>query len=226
MGWFLDHHSAIWYTSPGPKRFAQLREVSALVESSPGMSVEEKVRRTITWYRVPLMAIAAAGLIGFIHQKSGFWYGAPVALFGELIQVWATSHLHKDKRLTISGPYSHLRNPMYTGRFFLGLGFFIMTLNPYLVTGYVVLFAAYAQMRVSREETRLSELFGESYRHYCREVRRWLPRLKAYSRSEPRSASWTQVCVNHEQIVLIGVIVVLAAVYLRIDRFGDWHWLM
>ncbi len=170
------------------------------------------------------MALATIGLVGFIHTHGGFWYGAPIALVGELIQVWATSHLHKDKHLTISGPYSHLRNPMYTGRFVLGLGFFVMTLNPYLIAGYVVLFAAYAHMRVRREEDRLKEIFGEPYLHYCGEVRRWLPRIRPYSRSESRRASWTQVCVNHEQIVLIGVIVVLVAVYLRIDRFGDWYW--
>ncbi len=195
------------------------------MESSATISFEEKLRRTITWYRVPLMTLATIGLVGFIHEKSWFWYGTLVALFGELIQVWATSHLAKDERLTISGPYSHVRNPMYIGRFFLGLGFFIMTSNPYLIASYIMLFAAYAQMRVMREEKRLRELFGADYQHYCTETRRWLPRIKPYSRSEPRKASWTQVCANHEQIVLIGVIAVLVAVYLRIDRFGEWHWL-
>ena len=195
------------------------------MESSATVSFEEKLRRTITWYRVPLMTLATIGLVGFIHEKIWFWYGAPVALFGELIQVWATSHLVKDERLTISGPYSHVRNPMYIGRFFLGLGFFIMTSNLYLIACYVILFAAYAQMRVLREEKRLREIFGPAYQHYCNETHRWLPRIKPYSRSESRRASWSQVCANHEQIVLIGVIVVLVAVYLRIDRFGEWHWL-
>lgn len=195
------------------------------MESSATVSFEEKLRRTITWYRVPLMALATIGVVGFIHEKIWFWHGAPVALFGELIQVWATSHLVKDERLTISGPYSHVRNPMYIGRFFLGLGFFIMTSNPYLIACYVILFAAYAHMRVLREEKRLIEIFGPAYQHYCTEIRRWLPRIKPYSRSESRRASWSQVCANHEQIVFIGVIVVLVAVYLRIDRFGDWYWL-
>lgn len=199
-------------------------EVSAEVQPSATVSLEEKVRRKITWYRVPLMAIATVGLMGFIYRPEAFWYGVPITILGELIQLWATSHLHKDERLTISGPYSHVRNPMYFGRFFVGLGFFVMTWNPYLIVGYVVLYAAYAHMRVNREEDRLKEIFAPNYQHYCGEVRRWLPCIKPYSRSETRRASWTQACANHEQIVAIGVLVVLALVYLRIDRLAHLRW--
>jgi len=181
------------------------------------------MRRKITWYRVPLMAIATFAIVSLIHVSRAFWWGAPVAILGELIQMWAGSHLHKDKHLTISGPYSHVRNPMYIGRFVLGLGFFVMTWNPYLIGGYVVLFAAYAHMRVNREEARLKEIFRPGYQDYCSEVRRWLPVIKPYSRSEQRRASWRQVCANHEQINMIGLLVVLAAVYLRIDRFGEYY---
>ena len=186
------------------------------VEAGADISLEEKVRRTVTWYRVPLMAIAVVALAALMHDTRAFWYGAPVAVLGELIQMWAGSQLHKDQHLTISGPYSHVRNPMYIGRFILGLGFFIMTYNLFLIAGYVVLFAAYAHMRVAREESRLIVIFEPDYQHYCSEIRRWLPRLKPYSRSESKNASWAQVCANHENINMLGVLVVLGAIYLRI----------
>ena len=192
------------------------------VESGASVSVEDRIHRTMTWYRVPLMAIATVLLVAFMHDKSAFVYGAPVAMFGELIQLWATSHLHKDTRFTISGPYSHVRNPMYFGRFFVGLGFFMITWNPYLIAGYVVLYAIYGHFRVRREERRLNEIFAPHYQHYCAQIRRWLPSVRPYSRSESRRASWPQVCANHEQVVLLGVIVVLTAVYLRIDRLPDF----
>lgn len=194
------------------------------VESSASVSLEERVRRKITWYRVPLMAVAAVAVLGFVYNPQAFFYGAPIALLGELMQVWAASHLHKDRHLTISGPYSYVRNPMYIGRFLLGLGFFTMTWNLYLVAGYVVVFAAYAHMRVGREEARLREIFRPAYQDYCSKVRRWLPGLKAYSGSEARRASWRQVCANHEHLNLIGLIVMLALVYVRIERFAHWHW--
>lgn len=191
-------------------------------ETSAEVALEERVRRAITWYRVPLMAVALFGLVLLIRDRSAFWWGAPVAMAGEMMQVWAASQLHKDTRFTVSGPYAHVRNPMYIGRFFLGLGFFIMTWNPYLIAAYVVLFAGYAHGRVRREEKRLEVIFQPDYQHYCTQVRRWLPRLKPYSRSEPRRASWRQVCANHEQLNLLGLVVVLIAVYLRIDRFPHW----
>lgn len=186
------------------------------------LGLEERVRRNVTWFRVPLMAIATVALVSFMHDMSAFWFGAPMAVLGELIQMWAGSQLHKDQHLTISGPYSHVRNPMYIGRFVLGLGFFIMTLNPYLILGYVIIFAAYAYARVLREESRLKVIFEPDYQHYCSEIRRWLPRLKPYSRSESKNASWAQVCANHENINMLGTLIVLAAVYLRIVNIS-WH---
>jgi len=192
------------------------------VEAGADIGLEEKVRRTVTWYRVPLMAIAVVALAAFMHEPRAFWYGAPVAVLGELIQMWAGSQLHKDQHLTISGPYSHVRNPMYIGRFILGLGFFIMTYNLFLIAGYVILFAAYAHMRVAREESRLIVIFEPDYQRYCSEIRRWLPRLRPYSGSESKNASWAQVCANHENINMLGVLVVLAAVCLRIAKI-PWH---
>lgn len=186
-------------------------------------SIEDKVHRTMTWWRVPLMTIAFAGILGFIKEPKAFWYGLPVVILGEMIQMWATSHLHKDTKFTISGPYSHVRNPMYFGRFFVGLGIFIMTWNPYFVVGYVVLYAIYGHLRVKREERRLREIFAPHYQEYCSEIRRWIPRLKPYSKSENRRAKWTQVCANHEQIVALGIAVVMVLIYAKILKC-PWHW--
>ncbi|MCX8053727.1 MAG: isoprenylcysteine carboxylmethyltransferase family protein [Armatimonadetes bacterium] len=194
------------------------------MDSKAWSSIEDSLHRTLTWYRVPLMGIATVALVGFITSKSAFWVGAPVALLGELVQIWAASHLHKDERLTVSGPYSHVRNPMYIGRLLLGLGFFLMTWNPYLIGGYVCLFAVYAHFRVRREEKRLNEIFQPDYQKYCSEIRRWIPSFKPYSGSESRRASWKQVCANHEQINLIVLLLILGAIYLRIDRFAHVHW--
>lgn len=188
------------------------------------ITFEDKIHKTMTWWRVPLMAAAFAVVIGFIHDIKFFWYGLPVSLLGELIQIWATSHLHKDKKFTISGPYSHVRNPMYFGRFFVGLGIFIMIGNIFAVVGYIIIYAVYGNLRVRREEKRLSQIFSPDYQHYCSEINRWFPRLKPYSRSESRRAKWAQVCVNHEQIVALGVLIVMVIIYLKIDRFPGWQW--
>ena len=186
--------------------------------------LETGIDRAFTWCRVPIIWAAAITLIGFVHDLRWFWYGAPVSLLGELLQVWSASQLMKDEQLAVSGPYSYVRNPMYIGRFFLGLGIFIMTWNPYLVAGYTVVFAVYASRRVSGEEKRLHAVFGDSYAEYCSEIRRWLPKLRSYSKAQSRNASWSQVRKNHEHLNLLILLIVLAAIYLRIDRFSDIYW--
>ncbi|MCX6344620.1 MAG: hypothetical protein NT018_06050 [Armatimonadetes bacterium] len=187
--------------------------------------LEDKVHRAMTWWRVPLMTIAFIGILGYIYDINTYWYGLPVVILGEIIQMWATSHLHKDKKFTISGPYSHVRNPMYFGRFFVGLGIFIMTWTvcPYILVTYVILYAIYGPLRVRREERRLQEIFAPHYQDYCSEIRRWIPRIKPYSKSESRRAKWSQVCANHEQIVALGIAVVMVLIYYKIDRC-TWRW--
>ena len=83
------------------------------------------------------------------------------------------------RHLVVRGLYRWVRNPMY-----LGMGFFlageallippiagrmaIMMLTLWIVVnGFVMLY----------EEPKLRELFGDDYKTYCENVRRWIPRL-------------------------------------------------
>ena len=169
------------------------------------------------------MALPIILIISYLHSMKFFLIGLPVCILGEAVQMWATSHLHKDQKLTISGPYSHIRNPMYFGRFFVGLGLFIMTANPLLVGIYLLAYVIYVYSRVGREEKRLRDIFGEPYINYCSEINRFFPKIKPYSRSENRKASWKQLCVNHEQIVATGIALALIIIYFRLLTIpGYW----
>lgn len=194
------------------------------MEASDKLSVEDRVHRTLTWYRVPLLTIPFTLLVLYVSRLDAFWYGAAVAVFGQLIQTWSGSHIRKDQRLTVSGPYCYTRNPMYIGRFFLMLGFVMMTWNVYAIAVFVVLFAVYAHLRVLREEPRLRQLFADDYQHYCGEVRRWLPRVARYSKAEPRRASWDCVRENHEDLHFAALLVILLGMFLRIYFVPDlWN---
>lgn len=187
-------------------------------------SFEERVRRTITWLRVPLLMVPFAFLVAYIHDLKAFLIGSAVAVFGQLIQTWAGSHLHKDEKLTISGPYSHVRNPMYIGRFFLMLGFVMMIWNAWICAAFVVVYAWYAHTRVLREEKRLKEIFKPRYQEWCDETNRWFPKLKPYSKSENRRASWKQIQFNHEEIHMAALLIILAALYFRISLHPTVFW--
>ncbi|MBI2843533.1 MAG: isoprenylcysteine carboxylmethyltransferase family protein [Armatimonadetes bacterium] len=190
----------------------------------------ERTRGLLQWYRVPLMGAFVIIGIYFVDRASVWlWIGMATSLFGELVQLWSASHIKKDMVLAISGPYSHVRNPMYFGRFFVLLGFLIMIQQawteaivfsiPSLIVAYLIIFAIYVNGRVCREEARLRVIFGDDYSHYCSEIRRFLPRLHPYSRSAPRRWQWSQIVANHEYLNLLAVIVVFALVIARVNFY-------
>jgi hypothetical protein len=115
---------------------------------------------------------------------------------------------------------------MYFGRFFVLLGFMIMIQQawwnktqvaniPLIVVVYVAVFAYYVSTRVGREEARLRGIFGEDYDHYCKEVRRFIPRLHPYSNTSGQRLKWSQIVANHEYLNMIAVIFVFALIIIR-----------
>lgn len=166
--------------------------------------------------QIPLLILV--GLIAIaVIDRGPLWYGMLVAAFGEAIQVWSASHLHKNNELATSGPYAHVRNPMYLGRFFVGLGIVLMIKLPWLIVAYVVLFAIYAHFRVSGEEARLVSYFGAVYQDYCAKVPRFFPRLKSYDKSTGGRAKWSLFTQNHEYRNVIGLLLMFAILCARVE---------
>lgn len=80
------------------------------------------------------------------------------------------------ERLVTGGPYAYTRNPMYLGHliFLAGLA---LTLRSELGALIFVVNVVFFQLRVTRDEKRLREFFGEAYAEYCGRVKRWIPGL-------------------------------------------------
>ncbi len=197
-------------------------------------TAKDKFRAKVQWWRVPIMAAILATGVYFMKNPAGkdapvspwVWAGMALTFFGELWQLWAASHLHKDKALAASGPYKHVRNPMYFGRFFVLLGFVMMVGQSYPPCGlwvavglYYTIFALYVTARVSREEERLRGIFGEDYIHFCSEVPRFFPRLKSYSKGSNKRAQWSGIARNHEYLNMIAALVMFVVIYLRITQW-------
>ena len=88
------------------------------------------------------------------------------------------------KKLVVVGFYRYVRNPMY-------LGFFIGWAGLWVVFGRANLLAIALALAVVLgvalfvllyEEPTLRKTFGEEYEEYCRNVRRWVPRLRAWEK--------------------------------------------
>lgn len=166
-----------------------------------------------------LLAITAVAIIVALADRPPMWPGVLVALLGEFIQVWASAHLRKNVDVVMSGPYEFVRNPMYTGRFFVGLGLTLLTWRWFLIVPYIIVFALYAQARVLGEEAHLRGLFGERYQAYCDGVRRWLPWPPRQRFSDARW-SWECVFRNHELRVAAAVAIGLLLIKWRMVAFG------
>ncbi|MBI2403632.1 MAG: isoprenylcysteine carboxylmethyltransferase family protein [Gemmatimonadetes bacterium] len=117
--------------------------------------------------------------------------GAAVLVAGATLALWCVltfalvgrgtpAPFDPPRRLVVEGPYRFVRNPLYVGAglaltgaalFFESLPLAGFTGGFFLITHLFVLWY---------EEPTLRRSFGEAYDAYCRQVRRWWPRLSPY----------------------------------------------
>jgi protein-S-isoprenylcysteine O-methyltransferase Ste14 len=129
---------------------------------------------------------------GVLHPR---WSVAPIALMiiGGAIMlkcVWdfawtgrgTAAPFDPPRRLVVAGLYRYVRNPMYVGMaaFLIGEAFVLPQVTREMLLMLAVLAAIVAVFVLTYEEPTLRRLFGEDYETYCRNVRRWLPRLTPY----------------------------------------------
>ncbi len=88
------------------------------------------------------------------------------------------------KRLVAVGFYRHVRNPMYVGFFTGWAGLWIIFGRANLIA---ILVAACAVLGMHLfvllyEEPKLRRTFGADYEEFCRNVPRWIPRLRPWKK--------------------------------------------
>jgi len=80
------------------------------------------------------------------------------------------------KELVVRGLYRYVRNPMYVGILSILLGEALLFGSSRLFEYTAVAFIFFFLIVVLYEEPMLRQKFGESYREYCEDVPRWIPR--------------------------------------------------
>ena len=86
------------------------------------------------------------------------------------------------KRLVVVGMYRYVRNPMYVGFAAGWIGLWIMLghPNPIVIAAVAAVALGVHLFVLFYEEPTLRGKFGEDYQEYCRNVRRWWPRLRPW----------------------------------------------
>lgn len=87
------------------------------------------------------------------------------------------------QRLVVVGFYRYVRNPMYVGFItgWFGLWIVFGHANLGLIAGVAALMLGIHLFVIFYEEPTLRQKFGADYEEYCRNVRRWWPRLSPWS---------------------------------------------
>lgn len=114
--------------------------------------------------------------------------GTCLVFAGVVLRIWAQEHLHHRlkvaMRLTTSGPYRLVRNPLYSGNILIYLGATVLSELLWLAPITLLWCAGIYALAVRYEEASLSNQFGEPYRRYLSEVPRWFPSGLRLSRAE------------------------------------------
>jgi protein-S-isoprenylcysteine O-methyltransferase Ste14 len=89
------------------------------------------------------------------------------------------------QRLVVVGFYRYVRNPMYVGFItgWLGLWIVFGHANLGLIAAVAALMLGIHLFVVFYEEPTLRGKFGKDYEEYCRNVRRWLPRVSPWTQA-------------------------------------------
>jgi protein-S-isoprenylcysteine O-methyltransferase Ste14 len=82
------------------------------------------------------------------------------------------------RKFVAVGPYRFVRNPMYIGAMAVIIGAGFILRSPSAIAVALFFFLVTHIFVLIYEEPTLEERFGDSYLHYKKSVRRWLPRLR------------------------------------------------
>jgi protein-S-isoprenylcysteine O-methyltransferase Ste14 len=114
------------------------------------------------------------------------WVGGSLALAGILFAIWARATIGKnwsaevqikqDHQLIRSGPYAHIRHPIYTG-ILLAVGGTALAVGEYrAILGLIVIFLGFAR-KAKKEEAFLAAQFGPAFDEHKRHTGFFLPRF-------------------------------------------------
>ena len=179
-----------------------------------------RTKKEIWLNRVRVMLPPAFVLVAIALRKPAWnLWGIPLIVLGESLRTWAAGHLVKDERLTIGGPYAHVRNPLYLGSLLNTVGF-LLVLGDWLLAAIFLAHAIAIYLpTVKQEEDYLRRMYGEAFEAYRKLVPGIVFRLAPAKVDIPDvSAShfnWRQVIENTEHRTWVALAVLFALLWAR-----------
>lgn len=114
------------------------------------------------------------------------WMGGSLTLAGTIFAIWARATIGKnwsaevqikqDHQLIRSGPYAHIRHPIYTGILLAVFGTALVVGEYRALLGVIVIYLGFAR-KAKKEETFLAAQFGPAFDDHKHRTGFFLPRL-------------------------------------------------
>jgi protein-S-isoprenylcysteine O-methyltransferase Ste14 len=194
-------------------------------------------RKNLSLRYLPFILLGASLVVWRAPTRTGWLVGLPLILAGTALRSWGAGHLVKNDVLTTTGPYAHLRHPLYLGTLAVATGFaaVIGGAGCLLILAFVwPWFALQYFPRKDRVEcARLTALYGERFERYRAAVPALWPRARGWrdegcarERDDSRSTAagdpgadtaWRleRYSDNNELGTLLAVVVALALLVWR-----------
>jgi protein-S-isoprenylcysteine O-methyltransferase Ste14 len=146
---------------------------------------------------------------------------------GEALRLWGVRHIGAISRtrsdrlgpLVTSGPFGHVRNPLYIGNIALWVGFALCARLVWMAPVILALLGFEYHAIVRWEERLLESRRGDEYRAYMAAVPRWWPTMGAVShQSADNACSWRDTLFS-ERGTLIAIAAGLGLLWFK-NRFG------
>jgi protein-S-isoprenylcysteine O-methyltransferase Ste14 len=137
----------------------------------------QRVARRI---RVPLGFVVAALYVFELWQRApepvAIAWSLALVIPGLWLRGYAAGYVKKNQELTTTGPYAHVRNPLYLGSILIAAGFAVALESWAVGVALAVMFVAIYVPVIASEERFLRATFAE-FGDYCARVPRLIPRL-------------------------------------------------
>ncbi|MGQ9472966.1 MAG: methyltransferase family protein [Candidatus Caldatribacteriaceae bacterium] len=156
-----------------------------------------------------------------IPQKNLFLIGICFIGCGETLRIWAVGYIRNYRRsmaedverLTTSGPYGHIRNPLYLANGIIGSGIALLSGIWWFILLFWAVFVILYVPIIRAEEVFLEKKFGITYQKYQQSVPSFWFRFPRY-KGETIPFSW-KVVWQKESITLFTLAITILCFYLR-----------
>ena len=166
-------------------------------------------------------------IIALLYFAEPVWYTVVIGMLfivaGELLRIWAVGYAGASTRartlgaardLVTTGPYRHVRNPLYLGNFLLSLGVCLVA-NVYWLVAVLLIgyFCQYLPI-ILLEETYLLKSCGSIYQAYREQVPRFVPRFRPYAKPSDHDFSCARA-IKSEKRTLTAIVCVIGLIFAR-----------